>query len=106
MFMLCSNLSMGIITLTKHPQKLDNATAPCSLVVPHGAGAPEIEITPAMMEAGIEAMYAWYSSNDPPEWGVRPIYEAMLKASRCQNGDKVGPEVDQKYPRDAERRLR
>ena len=61
------------------------------------AGAPEIEITEAMMQAGVDAMYAWYDSDGPPEWGVAPIYEAMERARRGlpspnpqhQNSDKV-----------------
>jgi hypothetical protein len=39
----------GIITLTKHPQDVENRAAATA------AGAPEIEITPAMIEAGLDA---------------------------------------------------
>jgi hypothetical protein len=82
-------LDLGIITLTKQVRQVDDATAPCDSAELRGAGAPEIEITSAMMEAGIDAMYAWYASNDPPEHGVRPIYEAMVRARGCQSGDKA-----------------
>ena len=39
----------------------------------------EIEITPEMIEAGLNA-YALYSFGDPGEWVVWAIYEAMAKA--------------------------
>ena len=39
--------------MTKHTQKVVSATAPCGLVVSHGAGAPEVPIvTREMREAG------------------------------------------------------
>ena len=71
--------------MTKQTQNIEGSEPPAQGV----AGAPEIEITPAMMEAGIDAMYAWYASNDPPDWGVRPIYEAMVRARGCQNDGKA-----------------
>ena len=33
-------------------------------------------------------MYTWYASNEAPEVGVRPIYEAMVRAQRGRNNDK------------------
>ena len=75
---------MGNITLTKHAQ---SAVNPQTLKL--GAGAPEIEITPPMEEAGVAAMYAWYASDEPPERAVRPIYEAMVKARGYRNADRA-----------------
>jgi hypothetical protein len=44
-----------------------------------GAPAGEVEITPDMIEAGIEE-YALFSSGDPGRWVVAAIYRAMEKA--------------------------
>ena len=41
----------------------------------------EIEITPEMMEAGIEE-YALFDFQEPGEWVVSAIYRAMAKAER------------------------
>jgi hypothetical protein len=45
------------------------------------ACAIEIEITPAMIEAGIEA-YCLFDSDEPGEWIVDSIYRAMERAKR------------------------
>ncbi len=42
-----------------------------------------MEITPAMMEAGLEA-YALFELLDPGEWVVPAIYQAMVKARSSQ----------------------
>jgi hypothetical protein len=42
-----------------------------------------------MIEAGIEAMYSWYASTEPPEAAVVPIYEAMERARCGRNTDKA-----------------
>jgi hypothetical protein len=42
--------------------------------LPHMAG--EIEITPEMMTAGIDA-YCLFSSEDPGEWIIESVYRAM-----------------------------
>jgi hypothetical protein len=72
--MLCSQSSRGIITLTKHPQDIDKAA-------PEGDGAPDIKITDAMIDAGIDAYLALDREWDLPERIVRDIFEAMLQAS-------------------------
>jgi len=43
----------------------------------------EIEITPAMINAGVSAYLTFEEGgrNDPPEMVVREIFEAMAKAS-------------------------
>ena len=45
------------------------------------AGAPEIEITPEMMKAGLSAWYDYDSRFESEEDGVRAIFVAMLEAS-------------------------
>ena len=60
--------------MTKHHLGMVNRPAP------QRAGAPEIEITPAMMAAGTDAMWAWYESDGWPDVAPRLIYEAMEKA--------------------------
>jgi hypothetical protein len=40
--------------------------------------AMEIEVTPEMIEAGLDE-YALFSSRDPGEWVVAAIYRAMEK---------------------------
>ncbi len=46
-------------------------------------GAPEeIEITPAMIEAGIEAYRLW-DRDDPTAWKVADIFVEMEKARRA-----------------------
>jgi hypothetical protein len=42
---------------------------------------PEVEITPEMEEAGVSA-FSHYDSDDPPDWTVRAIYEAMERMRR------------------------
>ncbi len=42
--------------------------------------APEIEITPAMMAAGVDAYRGLGRDEDPWEQVVREIYEAMVVA--------------------------
>lgn len=44
------------------------------------AGAPEIEVTPAMIEAGVKAFYAYDSRFEAEEAGVARIYRAMCLA--------------------------
>jgi len=46
-----------------------------------GAGAPEneIEITPAMIEAGVSAFNRWSNSGEMEEYIVEQIYKAMKK---------------------------
>lgn len=46
-----------------------------------GAGAPEseIEITPSMIEAGVEALAFW-DRDDRDEWKVWYVYREMEKA--------------------------
>jgi hypothetical protein len=54
-------------------------------VSPDGeAGAPEIEITPEMKEAGIEA-FCSFDSDDPASWIVIAVYEAM-EGARLKSG--------------------
>jgi len=44
-------------------------------------GAPEIEVTPAMIAAGVEACGLW-DRGDPDEWRVHDIYRRMELARR------------------------
>ena len=64
--------------MTKHPQKLDNATAPRNSVVSHGAGAPEIEIeiTNEMLDAGLTA-FDWHGVPIIEMSLVQEVYRAM-----------------------------
>ncbi len=58
-----------VITLAKHPQDVDSPAPPES-----GAGAPVIiEITPAMFEAGVEALRLHY-------WEAGQAYEVAERA--------------------------
>lgn len=43
------------------------------------AGA-EIEVTPAMIEAGVDELLLYDGDHDRPEFRVCAIYEAMLRA--------------------------
>jgi hypothetical protein len=58
------------------------------------AGAPGrvIEITPEMIEAGLEARAAWDSRFEETEGLVIQIYEAMERA-RCASVASVAPPV-------------
>ena len=47
--------------------------------------ADEIEVTPAMIEAGINA-YFDFSRDDDSEMIVATIFEAMLRAAALRNG--------------------
>ncbi len=55
------------------------------------AGAPEteIEVTEAMIEAGIKAS-CLYDHDDPKSWEVTAIYEAMERCRRYGNGSSLG----------------
>lgn len=48
-----------------------------------GATEPEIEITPEMIEAGVEAMLPFENAFDEPRQSVRHIFGAMVRASRA-----------------------
>jgi hypothetical protein len=48
----------------------------------------EIEITPEMIEAGLEA-YSVFSSQDRGEWVICAIYEAMFKARPQTNRQQL-----------------
>jgi hypothetical protein len=50
-----------------------------------GVGAPEtqIEITPAMIEAGCEALYVRDWGEELGEWAVTRVYRAMEAARRA-----------------------
>jgi hypothetical protein len=56
-------------------------TSPASDVDASEAGAPEIEITPAMIEAGISPLYRFNRNRDERE-AVAEIYRAMELAKR------------------------
>jgi hypothetical protein len=55
-----------------------------------GAGAPssgtEIEITPAMLRAGVSALCAYDSEFESREEGVERIFRAMCRASQKYTG--------------------
>ena len=61
------------------------AALPAGAVLPSKgtAGAPgtDIEVTPAMIEAGVEAMALW-NFGDPDEWKVPHIFRTMEQARR------------------------
>ena len=44
--------------------------------------APEIEITPEMIEAGEKAYYFWDNGEDPAAWIVHDIYTEMERVRR------------------------
>jgi hypothetical protein len=69
--MLRSFVKRGIITLTKHPQELDNTAAACGF---HAAGAPVV--TSAMIEAGVYAARE-HCLGEGLEDLVRKVYVAM-----------------------------
>jgi hypothetical protein len=71
------SIQLGIITLTKHPQEVVNATAPCEPVVPHGAGAPEGFI---LVEK--DRLFQEVAAAVLGELG--PTYDGQLSASRSQ----------------------
>ena len=50
---------------------------------PEGAGAPEIEITPEMVAAGVLACERWKLA-DEAEWKVFDIYREMERARRAK----------------------
>ena len=56
---------------------------------PAGAGAPEIEIeiTPAMIAAGVLASERWELADDA-EWKVFDIYREMERARRATAGPR------------------
>jgi hypothetical protein len=56
-------------------------TSPALPASPGDAGAPEIEITPAMIEAGIEEL-SLFDLHDPARWKVPCVYRAMEAARR------------------------
>ena len=67
---------MSIITLTKHAPKDSNSGVPLS-----GAGAPEIKITPEMIEAALEWLYAYNPDFSDGREIVRGIIQAALANS-------------------------
>jgi len=71
---------MGVIYLTNQPTRYqDTADRPV---------LPEIEITPAMIEAGVKALYhsMGYQLLGSPEAGVEAVFLAMFR--RRAMGDK------------------
>ncbi len=53
---------------------------------PHNAGAPEPEITPEMIEAGLDALWATGAIEHPcgaDEDVVRRVFNAMILAASC-----------------------
>ena len=59
------------------------------LVKFHETGAPEteIEVTPEMIEAGVEE-YSLFSSGDRGEWVVAAVYRAMEKMRRAKEAPR------------------
>lgn len=49
------------------------------------ADASEIEVTPAMIEAGVEELCLYSSKEDSPEVAVRMIFEAMISRHAKSN---------------------
>jgi hypothetical protein len=49
------------------------------------AGAPEIEVTPAMIEAGLEWLYAWSPDASDGRETVTKIIEGALASSAAQH---------------------
>lgn len=89
MFRFCSRSQAGTIYLTPHHTK-DREAAVSDLS--DGTGAPEIEITPAMIEAGEEVLLCalggavsiyWF-----PDKLAVSVYEAMKRASQMEEGCK------------------
>lgn len=66
---------MGIIYLTPQPPDIRRASAEGEAP---DAGAPEIKITPAMIEAGCEALTDFNYDFESREDAVVRIFEAML----------------------------
>lgn len=56
------------------------STAPCGAGKSNGAGAPEIEVTPAMIDAGIDAYLAADREFDQPDKVVIEVFQAMTRA--------------------------
>ena len=88
---------MGIITLTKHPPKVVNATAPCGSVEAQGAGAPEmLTVSTARLAATIRAELAeWFHDSDGPTLGeyavghiVGGIIQRVVDDARAGNIEK------------------
>jgi hypothetical protein len=80
LFLICSNLAWGIIRLT--PQAASPSYAADSDL--SESGAPDIAVTPAMIEAGVTAYYenAWeYPSAEMIGDAVRAIFLAMSSES-------------------------
>lgn len=63
--------------MTKHPQPVDSTAVACELA----AGAPEMEITPAMIVAGVRVYARADHEFDPVERIILEIFQEMKKAS-------------------------
>jgi hypothetical protein len=77
-FCIRSAIPLGIITLTKHTQQLDIPAAPDL----SGAGAPgfDVEISPAMLDAGVYALSRCDLAFDLSEQIVACVFRAMARA--------------------------
>ena len=58
----------------------------------------EIEVTPAMLTAGIKALQEWHAGVEDWPAGARSIYEAMAGRVGCEN-DKAAEEYSRKNRR-------
>ena len=67
----------GIMHLKYHDSERHKTAAPTDLVVD---GAPEVEITPAMIEAGLSHLLRFHRDRQDDEEVVRLIFRAMISA--------------------------
>lgn len=51
---------------------------------PEGDGAPEIEITPAMIAAGVQALSRYFGEGGPADYKLGPAAEAVIRAALKQ----------------------
>jgi hypothetical protein len=80
--------------LTYHDSDLHTATA--STAKAEGAGEPgtEVEVTPAMIEAGVGAFYAYDNRYEPAEVVVLKIFcQMMARTSERERLVRLAPEV-------------
>ena len=66
-----------IITLTKHTPHIDSSRLPPQ----GGAGAPGVEITPAMLDAGIEAMAMFERDYEIRSEIIVAVFQAMISVA-------------------------
>jgi hypothetical protein len=71
--------------LTNNMAKNNDSPALAADAVEAGAPACGIEVTEEMIKAGLKEARL-YDHDDPKEWEIAAVYEAMEKARRCSMG--------------------